>query len=426
MTSVERMPGDMYRGEHRPKYNILSYTWGRWEIRDHEPERRLGISGVSWTIPAVACFTAEEFRQVIFKMGETAPFAWVDIACIDQENYPVKMDEVGRQAGIFANAHRVYVWLWSLDMSSMESSVLTIIKDSTVAADRSPGGRNLPAVLKDVTDSVERIFGDWWFSSLWTLQEGVLRQDALFLSRDGQLLKDLVDLCRDSTRPKGLNHESRETPYYNPGTLSYLTEKAYLLYSQLTHTNNRFNEPQMRPLRDMVLHRLLQAGCASPPSSNPNVQYATAKHRQATNEADRIYGIMAVYGITVGAAAPGGDTSKVYSLAELENEFVSALNAHSPLLGQMFVHTQKPRLGKTWQVTQDSRFPIETLANYESHRSFGHCTISASPSGSTAARIGGHLTPLYSLLSYWRACEGPDAQPPGGFTDLGFELDDYL
>lgn len=109
----------------------------------------------------------------------------------------------------------------------------------------------------------------------------------------------------------------------------------------------------------MVVRRLLQAGCTSPSTSNPNVQYTTAKHRQANNETDRTYGVMAVYSIKVSAKAPGAGTSGVYSLAELQEDFMSALNAHSSLLlllGQMLVHTQGPRPGRTWQLTQ--RLPI--------------------------------------------------------------------
>lgn len=57
MSSVERKAGDIYEGVKRPKYNILSYTWGRWEDRNPEPDRRLPISGISWKIPVVDCFT---------------------------------------------------------------------------------------------------------------------------------------------------------------------------------------------------------------------------------------------------------------------------------------------------------------------------------------------------------------------------------
>lgn len=425
MTSVERQSGDVYRGVTRPSYNILSYTWGRWEIKDRKPDQRLIIHGVSWQIPAVDCFTPEQFQRAIDKMGESSPFAWIDIACIDQENYAVKMDEVGRQASIFANAAGVYVWLWTLDRISMESSFITLIQDGLIS-DTSSKSRDELTVLQGVHDAVKCIFGDWWFSSLWTLQESVLRQDALLLCHEGLLLKEMVDLARDqNATPPDIPPGYQETPSSKLGTLANLVEMVYRLYTQLTMSRT-LQKPALKNLRDEVVNRLVLTGFTSPPLSNPNVQYAAAKHRKTMREEDRIYGIMAIYSIKVGSAAPGADPSRKFSFIELENEFASALNVQSPLLGQMFVHTERPRSGKTWQITQSSRVPVETFPNYEHHFPDPDCTIFASPHGGNAALIGGDITPLHSLLTYWEACEGPEPQPPGGFTELWFELDDYL
>lgn len=425
MTSVEREDGDAYIGHHRPRYNILSYTWGRWEVRDADPKReRLQVAGVSWTVPAVSCFSAEEFHRAILKMSQTAQFAWIDVVCIDQENYAVKMDEIGRQAGIFSNAYSVYVWLWSLDLHSLQSHHITIIKDRMACPDpQVPGGRDLMTVLCDVKNAVECIFGDCWFSSLWTLQEAVLRQDAMLMSRDGQLLGDEVARFRTTSRPPGIPDDFEEPPSSRPGALAYLVEKVYSLYSELTAHPTRFQNAQVKVLRDEIIQRVLRTGFSFTVGSNPNVQYAAAKHRQATNETDRIYGIMAIYGIKVGATAPGANKSMVFSLAELEDEFAAALNADSPLLGQMFIHTKRPRTGRSWQITQESRFPLETLSNYNHHRAFDHCKISANTGPSPTARVSGSIIPLKSLLEHWKACGG---LPPGGFTDLRLELDDWV
>jgi hypothetical protein len=35
MTSYEKESGDIYCQTQRPDYNILSYTWGRWEDINH-------------------------------------------------------------------------------------------------------------------------------------------------------------------------------------------------------------------------------------------------------------------------------------------------------------------------------------------------------------------------------------------------------
>lgn len=51
-------------------------------------------------------FSVRMFQKVIYEMRRLAgiDWAWVDVACIDQENVPIKMDEVDRQASIFKNA----------------------------------------------------------------------------------------------------------------------------------------------------------------------------------------------------------------------------------------------------------------------------------------------------------------------------------
>lgn len=427
MTSVERSSGDIYRGVKRPKYNILSYTWGRWEVRNPSTDKRLPVAGVTWKIPVVDCFTQQELQLAIRKMGDSAPFAWIDVVCIDQESYSVKMDEIGRQAGIFANAHNVYVWLWTLDRISMESNIINMMQHGSLSSANPKRILGDEKVLGSIYDTVKVIFEDWWFSSLWTLQESVLRQDAILLCREGILITELIDLAqRENLKaPSGITPGYKETPSYNPGTLSYLAGMVYGLHSQLT-VSGASQTSQILALRDEIVNRLQLTGYTSPPMSNPNVQYAAAKHRKTMREEDRIYGIMAIYGIKVGAAAPGADPNRKYTFIELENEFVSALNAASPLLGQMFVHTKKPQPHKTWQITQSSRVPLETLSNYDHHYPMKNCTIFASPRGGKFALLGGDITPMHQLLMYWKACEGPELLHPGAFTDLWFELDDYL
>lgn len=425
MASVERKPGDIYEGAKRPKYNILSYTWGRWEVRDPEPEQRLPISGINWKIPVVDCFTREDFQRVILKMGESAPFAWIDVMCIDQEDYAVKMDEIGRQAGIFANADRVYVWLWTLNRISMESNIIDMIRHGSFRGSKS--NDDFDKRLAGIHESVKVIFGDWWFSSLWTLQESVLRQDGFILCREGILLKELVSIAEPENPklPTGLTPGYKEAPSSGPGMLSYLAGIVYKLYTQLTFARE-FRGIQSQGLHDATLKRLQETGYTSLPASNPNIQYSAARHRKTLREEDRIYGIMAIYGIKVGAAAPGVHSKRKYTFIELENEFVSALNAYSPLLGQMFVHTKKPSPGKTWQITQSSRIPVGYLSSYNHHYPMKNCSIFASPRGGNFALLGGDITPMHQLLNSWKACEGPDPTPPGGFEALWFELDDYV
>lgn len=127
MTSFEWQPGNYYGTTRAPKYNILSYTWGRYRLdksdnlrpKELESVRGISIQGVEWDIPPIdpAHFTEREFRLVldsVAKSGEPDPveFVWVDVACIDQRRgSAVGSLEVGRQEVIFKGAQRVYIWL---------------------------------------------------------------------------------------------------------------------------------------------------------------------------------------------------------------------------------------------------------------------------------------------------------------------------
>lgn len=117
MTSFPWQPGNIYGNTVEPKYNILTYTWGRWRLQDsdeHASEvESLKIAGVPWDIPKIspAHFNADQFLSVIRGIsrplddgnmsadGPGVDFIWLDIACIDQrDNEPDSAAEVGRQA----------------------------------------------------------------------------------------------------------------------------------------------------------------------------------------------------------------------------------------------------------------------------------------------------------------------------------------
>lgn len=106
------------------------------------------------------------------------------------------MDEVGRQVSIFANARRAYIWLWTIDAAvlsrMLSTSVMPGIQSSVLvkSGNRKPNPRwqDLEGLMAEVWDAVRYLLGDFWFSSLWTLQESVLREDAWILGRDGSLI----------------------------------------------------------------------------------------------------------------------------------------------------------------------------------------------------------------------------------------------
>lgn len=388
MTSLERQDGNMYGGVREPAYGILTYTWGRWSSHDGP---HIDISGVSWRIPAVnevEAFTVAEFQEVVRKMGEVNKFAWVDVACIDQENNAVKMDEIGNQVGIFAKADSVFVWLWKLPAHSLQAALDDIFYCSMYLqlGYREELDRDLLTVLTQLKQSVDALLDDWWFTSLWTLQEGILRRDALVLARDAQPIQ----------YSQSENHAHVYT--------RFISNTLWNLRLALEDPFCSFKEPPYSHLSLHIVERIKKAGYATKPFAlNPNIQYAAAQFRKTSDSLDRIYGITSIYNLRVGASAPGSDISRHYTFEELETEFTIALNAKSPLLGQMFIHTDKSRETKTWQISQKSKV-IMDLTDYRSEYQPSEC-CEISGSSCEYAQVEGSVCSLHDLYAFWLASE---------------------
>lgn len=128
MTSFEWAPGNNYGDCVAPRYNAISYTWGRYDLdrpglkkkKAYRNTKAIEIKGIKWGTPRInpQHFTVDEFEHLIKQTcvrhsgtDRDVEFLWLDVACIDQNNGPQKMAEIGRQAAIFQGAHRVFVWL---------------------------------------------------------------------------------------------------------------------------------------------------------------------------------------------------------------------------------------------------------------------------------------------------------------------------
>lgn len=426
MTSVERGDGNTYgpNDEKEPDYSILTYTWGRWPAPDGSPH--IPVSGTTWAIPAVDSgkFSVAQFAAVIRKMGQAHDFAWIDVVCIDQEDYAVKMEEIGRQVGIFANASQVYVWLWSLPSARLQdvydditrcSAALdvdagtfrplprmmassSVMYDDTAPPQEGDGGtfdHQIPhAVLSSLAASIKALLGDPWFSSLWTLQEGLLRQDAIFLSQDAECVHHRVGIASPEAEMVSLSR-------------AFSTIRA-----ALEQYDGRSTPREPSPyggLVDSVIEAIKRAGYpARTLANNPNIQWAAAQLRNATNAEDRIYGIMALYNIQVGDAAPSAAIKRNKNpslLPELEREFAVTLNAKSPLLGQLFVHAgpgRRPRGGrKSWEISRDVRVP-HGFAYWDEQQFSNYCSITGSTS-TGLAEVRGPVCFLKDLQRLWMA-----------------------
>ena len=145
MTSFAWSLGNVYGGVTEPRYNAISYTWGRFRLdrklktgnkkllKKYGSVTGIMIHGLNWDTPKIypEHFTEQEFRAVLLAacqprediIGGKVDFLWVDIACIHQTDPAENADEVGRQAKIFQNAETAYAWLAKHHTKEMRASL---------------------------------------------------------------------------------------------------------------------------------------------------------------------------------------------------------------------------------------------------------------------------------------------------------------
>lgn len=413
MTSVEKSGFNTYGTAREPKYSILTYIWGRFEDRTSDPlPPRLPVIGVTWKIPAIQkeYFTAEDFQRVVNRVGEDGvEWAWIDIACIDQNDTPDKTDEIGRQASIFNNAKNVFVWLWKIPANTLKTGIDNLNEYGPELWFRNTSAAKTSLTTYELVDRLYRafeiIFGDPWFSSLWTLQEVILRNDACVLSAEG----DSIPL--DSKSDVFL------TMFINTCQNIYNSLKELTLdINQANIRNGRLEDEEQRTLDrvEEIKKKILGAGFYFLFTDNPNVQYGIAQHRRTTYSEDRVYAIMQIYNLRVGKSIRPDDNP---SLGELIDEFALAINSKCPILGQAFIHTARPESGKSWRITEASRVPASLMVYKDAHPESQ--VVQKSPSCVVAI---GKCCPFPNLIQLARKWKNPLD------SDITFQLvlDDYV
>lgn len=381
MTSIQRTGDSTYGTIDSPRYAILTYTWGRFRAASDKPA--LEVKELSWTIPSIKDehFTADDFRRVIARMGQTVEFAWIDVCCINQEDSATKMYEVGRQAGIFKQATYAYAWL-NFHTHAELQSLFDIIFDleSIISGwelwDLSHDQKqSVIPKLEFILSTLQSLMQDPWFTSLWTLQEAVLRRDAMILSTIGQPL----------TLPFHREHHIRLEMFCN------------LCWNVLTDIDGYKDEwpPEALPFTHQLQHIIRTSGLFFTMTNNPNVQYGMAHHRVTRHPLDRVYAIMQIYGFRLGESVRPGVP---VTLDELELQLAQQLTLQSPMLSQWFVHTAQPSSDRSWMISQRSHVPFElilypTYSDNMTTRMFG--TIE--PTSRRTAIFSGFSRPLHEL-----------------------------
>lgn len=380
--SVPLSGSSTYEGVDSPPYNIMSYTWGRWEIDDGEA---LPIQNVNWKIPVVGPdgFSVSAFAKVLQHVSQGS-HVWLDVGCIEQENQEMKMREIGRQAAIFRGAQKAYIWLSHSKKNALKPLILESMKRDALDLDDT-----LRPWLNRIDKIVGKVFSDPWFSSLWTLQEGFLRRDAILLFDDASVL----DIPKFESYSGG-----------GPCTLLDIV-KTYQSISSRIYGIMDYH-PELLGSRGVarareILQRLDDVGVPCLAKSHTVALYGVASRRNPMREHDRIYGIMQVFGLVLGKSAR---PDMEFTLPGLEDQLGVAVNRMNPVLAQSFIHLGKPdpRPNRLWCLSRNMFvFSDSPVLGRELDRPEPYCRITFDDSEDYAV-FHGHRASFKDLASRLR------------------------
>ncbi|KAF2729339.1 hypothetical protein EJ04DRAFT_556159 [Polyplosphaeria fusca] len=454
LTSFEWTPRNVYGLHECPDYAAISYTWGRWMLRSTElPEvKSLPIQGVPWDVPRVdpALFTVDQFRCAIDtctrrRKQPDLEFVWLDIACIDQnEDSREGALEIGRQAKIFHGANQTFVWLANNHLLKPKSTgdlsdqlwflitygpyadgLLPFASGTTENPEwMAPEYRTeligeLERNARPFTRAVEAlrdITSYPWFSSLWTLQEAFLSPDSYLLDPNGHFVRDIhgvLPVLRDLLRAvRG---------WYEECT-------AMADFRKAIQCPRSIQEESLKHLAE-------KTGLDALSSYNPMLLYAQARHRKTTHMEDRIYGIMQVFGLSLGKSSVSCNQAETFSLSALEAQLATSLAETFPVLSQLHIHShavtgrQAWRLSSTsvspgWDIELPFRLQQRHLPGLTAKLSAKEICIIDPNTGASAKRVlhgffKGSTCAFEVLSKFWT---GPRAQANNNQRDLGFEF----
>lgn len=374
MTSYCWQPGHIYGTFMAPRYNAITYSWGRYMLPtpDLLPHvRPLDIKGVEWNIPRVnpEHFSQDEFMTVIKKIMQpissaeassrnTEPshveFLWLDIACIDQRAHsPDGAAEIGRQGDIFRGANRVFPWLTTISGTGLVD-LLSNISMPNPAAFEYYSNIQLPRPLSVIQDSLDILTKYHWYSSLWTLQEAFLRQDTLFIARDG--------LVAQEAHPSSSEWASQEWPALEQKvvlTFPFSVERldwiclnlGLFIRADVSDPGSDVTEAALQRHRELKKRIGIGSGWEK---SSPMLAFTASAHRTTSNEPDRIYGIQQVFGFRLGATAVGAP-QRAFTRDDLEIELAKDIIAKFPLTSQLFVTESQREFGHNWRIHPESQ-----------------------------------------------------------------------
>jgi Heterokaryon incompatibility protein (HET) len=375
LTSYPWQPGHTYGGHIKPRYNAISYTWGRFALEsgDQPDIVPLQIRGITWQqhLPRIdpRHFTTQELYRIIKAAACPYPdcvpveFVWLDIACLNQAPGSKEGSaEVDRQAKIFLRANDVCIWLLNHDSNIdrlWSSTVAAAISAAKMFSGKVPSRHATSKWLSQVSSLLIQFTRDPWFSSLWTLQEAFASPGAILLSLS-RSSKSALDTSKAMQKSGGIWRLPLKHWVGAWNRIKYVlckeplrshpqAHKLILALDDLGFLNMARRHMHLSSVYDRTPQRFM---------GNPCGLLVAASKRVAKREEDRIYAIMEVFGLKLGRSAPFAMRTD-FTLAELKDQLAVAILARYPIASQLIVQNRNCAPGKAWMISSTMTLPLE-------------------------------------------------------------------
>jgi hypothetical protein len=176
------------------RYEALSYVWGTRSM-----DEMIEVGGRQIAVTSNLYLALQRLRH-----KEKNRTIWIDQLCINQLDNIERAGQVAMMRDIYRRCSSCIMWLGELDehVQSFSSQDATAVFDfiKEVAAVESTGPRPLPTLFKNTPEGEAvrtafasfAMYGNVWWSRIWTVQEAVIPKSATFVWGDASVSRDDV------------------------------------------------------------------------------------------------------------------------------------------------------------------------------------------------------------------------------------------
>lgn len=302
-----------------PDFSALSYTWGDASVT--EP---IIVEGSSVTVTSSLIHA---LKAVYFQWTEgccsddtSARRIWVDALCINQPDIQEKNSQIPLMHKIYTSAQRTFCWVGQLtsELSDAFDAFTDLIREFvSKSQDQQEGEDLMQSIDIDLVAMIPRmshLFYSQYWTRVWIVQEVVLSKDTLLVSGTKALSLEAISFVNKWLEVYGLRHEATSAPAAgDDGTLATdatrarVRESKYLSMAKIENARS-FVEMRASYWSQALDNDFCRTGMK---------KYDNFSNYAATNPKDLVYGLLAVFGVTLEI-----DYSPAKTVADVYCDFV--------------------------------------------------------------------------------------------------------